>query len=437
MAGVTTGDAPFQVMPPLTAEQYAALKADITTRGVIVPVEVDEAGNILDGHNRAQIATELGRVYPTVVRRGMTGAQKRQYARTLNLARRHLTPEQRRQVVLDLRREGWSYPRIAAALGVDPKTVRTDIEGWENSQPATVTGADGKVYPARKPAKSHAEAHRERLAAFEAEAIARGDLPFGRIVAADAEAFLEPLPDGSADLCVTSPPYWAKRTYSGDALELGQEAEPTAFVSRLCDIIDLIGRVLKPGGFLFLVLGDTYGSQPGQYRGDPDRQRGISPQAIAANGTAVDGRVLDVAPKSVVGIPWRVLVELTLRRGWRCANVIAWVKPNHQPENVHDRLTQAWEPILLVTRAEHGYLRRSELEDTGDVWEISAGRGGDAEGHLAPFPEALVERAIRAACPDAGVVLDPFAGSGTTLKVAHRLGRRFLGCDLSAAAVPA
>jgi DNA modification methylase len=435
MAGVTMGDTPYQVMPPLTPEQYAALKADITARGVVVPVEVDEAGNILDGHNRAQIATELGRAYPTVVRRGMTETQKRQYARTLNLARRHLTAEQRRQVAVGLQAEGWSQRRIAAALGVDPMTVNRDLTGVESATPAVVTGSDGKSYLARKPAKSHAEAHRERLAAYEAEAIARGDLPYDRVLAAEAATFLEPLPAGCADLCVTSPPYWAKRTYSGDGLELGQESNPEDYVSRLCDIIDLIGKALKPGGYLFLVLGDTYGSQPGQYRGDPERQRGISPRAVEANGTAVDGRQLDVASKSLVSIPWRVLTDLTMHRGWRCANVIAWVKPNHQPENVFDRLTQAWEPILLLTRAEHAYLRRSELDDTGDVWEIAAGRQGAADGHLAPFPDALVERAVRAACPEGGVVLDPFVGSGTTRTVANRLGRRFLGCDLTPAEV--
>ena len=44
----------YQVMPPLSPEEYAALKADIATRGVLFPVEYDEDGNILDGHHRVK-----------------------------------------------------------------------------------------------------------------------------------------------------------------------------------------------------------------------------------------------------------------------------------------------------------------------------------------------------------------------------------------------
>jgi hypothetical protein len=220
------------------------------------------------------------------------------------------------------------------------------------------------------------------------------------------------------------------RTYSDDPLELGRESDPNAYVQKLVEIVDAIGAVLVPGGYLFLNLGDTYANQPGHYRGDPERARGVSAMARTAAGTAVDGRVLDVPEKSLAGIPWRVLLTLTQAHGWRCANVIAWTRPNHDPENVQDRLTQTWEPVLLLTRAEHAYLRRAQLADTGDTWEIAVGRRGEAGGHLAPFPEALVERAVRLACPEGGIVLDPFAGSGTCLDVARRLGRRFLGADL-------
>jgi ParB-like chromosome segregation protein Spo0J len=50
----------FQVLPPLSGEDYAALKSDIAVRGVLVPVEYDEEGNILDGHHRVHICAELG-----------------------------------------------------------------------------------------------------------------------------------------------------------------------------------------------------------------------------------------------------------------------------------------------------------------------------------------------------------------------------------------
>jgi DNA modification methylase len=451
VAGVAAPEAPYQVMPALTAEQYAALKADIKARGVVVPVEVDEAGAILDGHNRAAIATELEQTYPTVVRRGMTEAQKKQYARTINLARRHLTSEQQRQVANDLRAEGLSLRRIASLMGVDHVTilnlltpVRAPLPaGGEYSPPATVVGADGKTYPARKPSKPHKQAHAERLEAYrEAAAVTlerpAAALPFGEVVKADARSFLESLPAGAVHLAVTSPPYWAKREYTGDPRELGRETDPEAYVATLTGIVNEIGRVLAPGGYLFLNLGDTYASQPGVYRGDPDRARGVSALAVQANGSALEGRELDVAEKSLALIPWRVALALTRAHGWRCANVIPWVKRNPLRENVFDRLRQQWEPILVLTRSHHAYLDDTRVRELGatDVWELPVGRRGAGRGHYAPFPDALVERAITLACPPEGVLLDVFAGSGTVRDVAHRMGRRFLGCDLDPGGVP-
>jgi site-specific DNA-methyltransferase (adenine-specific) len=57
---------------------------------------------------------------------------------------------------------------------------------------------------------------------------------------------------------------------------------------------------------------------------------------------------------------------------------------------------------------------------------------GDAAAHQneAPFPEALCDPLIRSFCPPGGVVLDPFMGSGTTLAVAKKLGRRGIGWDI-------
>ena len=131
---------------------------------------------------------------------------------------------------------------------------------------------------------------------------------YDAVCPADALSYLRDLPDGIAHLCVTSPPYSAKqRQYTGDPLELGREPDPDDYVRRLVEIVDEIGRVLAPGAYLFLNLGDTYASQPGRYRGDEDRRRGISELAIRAKGTALDGRVLDVPRRDSSASPggWR------------------------------------------------------------------------------------------------------------------------------------
>ena len=94
MAEQDTGSV-FQLLPDLDVDDYRRLRDDIAARGVLVPIEVDEGGRILDGHHRSRIAAELGVDCPRVVRSGMAEHEKRLHAVALNLARRHLTDAQK------------------------------------------------------------------------------------------------------------------------------------------------------------------------------------------------------------------------------------------------------------------------------------------------------------------------------------------------------
>lgn len=147
----------YQVMPPLSETDYAALKADIQARGVLVPVEYDEDGNILDGHHRVKICEELGIDFPRYERTGYTEEEKWTHARQLNIARRHLTQEQRRTLIADQLRQTpeFSDRRIAEGLGVNHETVgavREELTGrGEIRHVATVTDTLGRVQPAKKP----------------------------------------------------------------------------------------------------------------------------------------------------------------------------------------------------------------------------------------------------------------------------------------------
>lgn len=88
---------PYQCLDPLSPEDFKTLEADILERGVLIPIEFDEDGNVIDGHHRLMICVKHGITdYPTIIRRGWTEQQKRTHARRMNLARRHLTREQRR-----------------------------------------------------------------------------------------------------------------------------------------------------------------------------------------------------------------------------------------------------------------------------------------------------------------------------------------------------
>jgi N6-adenosine-specific RNA methylase IME4/ParB-like chromosome segregation protein Spo0J len=144
----------FQLMPPLSPEDYAELKADIVRRGVQVPVEYDEFGEILDGHHRVQICLEVGiKDWPRLIRFGLSDAEKREHARKLNLARRHLDQQQKRTLVEERLRDmpESSNRQIAAALGVDGKTVGVVRDRMERTaeipQLEKTVGADGKKRP--------------------------------------------------------------------------------------------------------------------------------------------------------------------------------------------------------------------------------------------------------------------------------------------------
>ena len=83
----------YQLLPDLRPDEYAALKADIARRGVLVPIEVDaDTGEVLDGHHRLRIARELGTKPPTVSRHFASDEDRIAHVIALNLKRRHLDP---------------------------------------------------------------------------------------------------------------------------------------------------------------------------------------------------------------------------------------------------------------------------------------------------------------------------------------------------------
>ncbi len=115
----------YQVMPPLSDEERAALRADIAERGVLVPVVTDQHGNILDGHYRKEIAGELGIAYRTDVLDVADDDEARSLARMYNLARRHLAREQKRQLIAEeiTARPDRSDREIGRMMRCDHKTV--------------------------------------------------------------------------------------------------------------------------------------------------------------------------------------------------------------------------------------------------------------------------------------------------------------------------
>lgn len=146
----------YQLLPPLSEDEYASLKADIEARGVLVPVEYDDHGKVLDGHHRVRACAELGITdWPRVVRPGLSEDGKRLHARQLNLARRHLDRAQKRELIAAQLKDTpeKSNRQIAEGLKVDHKTVqsvRSERESIGEIPQCSRETRDGRSYPAER-----------------------------------------------------------------------------------------------------------------------------------------------------------------------------------------------------------------------------------------------------------------------------------------------
>lgn len=305
-------------------------------------------------------------------------------------------------------------------------------------------------------------------------------IPRREIIVGDALVVLPTLPGQSVDTIVTSPAYYLLRDYQVEG-QLGMEPSVTQWVDHLVMVCDELARVLKPGGSMWLNLGDSY-SRHLRY---------------------------GAAPKSLLLGPERLLLALS-QRGWIVRNKVVWAKPNPMPASVTDRLNTTWEPVFLLVRSPRYYFHldaiREEIrsnrppikksgdslkysaakrppwsgplagsnsgllkaraegrsghrlgKNPGDVWTVATASFGGS--HYATFPAGLIERPLKATCPERvctacgrpwtrvdgalrpncqckagtrpGLVLDPFMGAGTTALVAERLGLDWLGIEIN------
>lgn len=246
----------------------------------------------------------------------------------------------------------------------------------------------------------------------------------------DALTVLKKLPTAHYNCVVTSPPYYWLRDY-GMHGQIGHEESVSDYVHAIASVMDEVYRVLRKDGVLFLNIGDTYYSGKGKSHG-VDRKsakRRFGLRAVDKSG----GLGIGLRPKSIIGIPWRVAVEMCQRK-WVLRSAIIWHRKHALTEAVKDRPRRSYENIFMFSKNRNYFFNRAALRDVvveEDVWSISA-RPKTTNGiDTAPYPDELVERCLALGCPENGNVLDPFAGSGTTLRVAVTTGRSATGIDLN------
>lgn len=283
-----------------------------------------------------------------------------------------------------------------------------------------------------------------------------------------------PLADRSVDLVVTSPPYWALRSYTDGgehyAGQIGAEPTPAEYIDSLIECTAEWMRVLKPGGSIWVNLGDKYATRWSSRSegGGLHHDRGRDSRG-GRNTTGSPG-------KSLLLLPERYRIACVDRLGLIARAVVIWSKPNGLPESVTDRVRRSHEDWVHLTKqaryfADVDAIREPHSPNThpgrtrtvgsesgkgvrhrtfagnsdmfnplgrrpGSVREVStqplrapAELGVD---HFAAFPLDWPRWIISGWSPTGGTVLDPFGGTGTTALVADVLGRRGISVDRSA-----
>lgn len=250
-----------------------------------------------------------------------------------------------------------------------------------------------------------------------------------RVFQGNAHSVLSDLNENQFNCVITSPPYYWLRDY-GVEEQIGQETTVEGYVHAIASVMDEVKRVMKKDGVLFLNLGDTYYSGKGKSHGKDlkSSKRRFGLREVDKSG----GLGIGLKPKTIIGIPWRVAIEMTLR-GWVLRSPIIWHREHCLPESVRDRPRRSYEYVFMFTQNRRYFFNRTalETENVEDMWTIAA-RPKPTNGiDTAPFPDELAQRCLDIGCPPDGVVLDPFAGGGTTLRVALESGRSATGVDLN------
>lgn len=409
MQQVTLGNQTFNLpyadlLPVLSDEEYAALRADIIARGIVVPVVIDEQGNVIDGQHRLRIAADLGLVdVPMDIRPGLVDSEREALALDLNLHRRHLSTEQRDKVIVWRRQKGESMRQIAEAVGVSRGTVAnalSTVQNWTVELPSSVKGKDGKTRPAKQQPRvrtdSVAQASRALQLLGEApDATDATDLSgLKRAVKEkrrqEEQARRTTLP---ADL---PPAHDRYRLYIGDMGKVCRLIAPESVDAIITDppypeeylpVYETLAleavKVLKPGGSLLVMAGQSY---------LPDILRLMTPH---------------------------------IRYHW----LVAYLTPGGQSAQLWQRKVNTfWKPVLWFINGDY------DGAWIGDVSQSAVNDNNKRYHHWGQSESGMADLVDRFTYPGQ-TILDPFCGGGTTGVVAVQMSRRFIGIDIDETAI--
>ena len=314
------------------------------------------------------------------------------------------------------------------------------------------------------------------------------------ILTGDVRLMLRELEDESVNCVVTSPPYWGLRDYGNEG-QLGLESTPEEYVDELTAIFTECRRVLKPDGTCWVNIGDKWASGGNGGGGSFMEARGeawaharnskgwrspppnykdkdlVGVPWMLAFAMRADGWYLrqcniwakpncmpeSVSDRSTISHEYVFHFSKSADYWYDSDNARTPPAPSTETRLMQDLESQAGSlranggaktngPMKPVLGKQRGHSRKHEgfnarwdaMSKAGQqrqganlrsVWWISPAQYGDE--HYAVMPEKLAELCIVAGCPEEGIILDPFFGSGTTGLVALRANRAFIGIELN------
>ena len=263
------------------------------------------------------------------------------------------------------------------------------------------------------------------------DGVPRGELNESLLICGAASDGLDLLPDRSIRTVVTSPPYWSLRDYEMKD-QIGRDDALGDYIKSIVVTFDKLRRVLSDDGTVWFNVGDSYTSGNRRYRA-PDRKNRA--RAMSVRPATPEG----LKPKDLIGVPWRLAFALQ-DAGWWVRSEVIWNKPNAHPESVRDRPTKAHETVFLLSKSENYYYDTDAVRGPNGrrlrtVWDVNTEprRRSDSgvDDHPAVMPMTLANQCVSITSEPGDIVLDPYAGSGTTLLAARKLNRRWVGIELN------
>lgn len=316
------------------------------------------------------------------------------------------------------------------------------------------------------------------------------DIEKNTIINGNSLEVLKSLPDNSIDCCVTSPPYYALRDYGCDG-QIGLEETPEKYIESLCDVFSEVRRVLTPQGTLWLNIGDSYngnkvgntevvknkkvsesndfhkklwsGAKPKDLIGIPWmlafalRSQGWylrqdiiwhkpnpMPESVTDRCTKSHEYIFLLSKSQKYYFDYEAIQEPCAdqsRTNYACGNRTNGINKDRNDNDFGER-SKNWKPrtkncqydgqkpnSFHLSRENGEPDKEYYVRNKRDVWEVNT--KPCKEAHFATYPFELIKPCILAGCPENGIVLDPFMGSGTTAIVARSLNRNYLGVELN------